>query len=64
MPGLKSMFGDAAKMIMGGKKKKYKMKQMSTDSDGDRVGSPNLGDAAKQIKKNNEKKKKQLEQLD
>lgn len=63
MPGLKSIFGDAlAKMRAPKKKKKYKMKKAS--SEGDRVGSPNLSDAAKQIKKNKDAKKKQLEQLD
>jgi len=62
MPGLKSMFGDAYKNFMTPRRKKKKMKKMS--SEGDRVGSPNLGDAAKQIKKNKEAKKKQLEQLD
>jgi len=59
MPGLKSIFGDAlAKMRLPKKKKKYKMKEQ------ERVGSPNLGDAAKQIKKNKDAKKKQLEQMD
>ena len=62
MPGLKSMFGDAYKNFMAPRSKK-KLKKMSTDG-GDRVGSPNLGDAAKQIKKNKEAKKKQLEELD
>jgi hypothetical protein len=63
MPGLSSIFGDALKkMVSPKKKKKYKMKKMSAE--GDRVGSPNLGDAAKQIKKNKDAKKKQLEQLD
>lgn len=61
MPGLKSMFGDAYKNFMAPRRKK-KLKKMS--SEGDRVGSPNLGDAAKQIKKNKDAKKKQLEQLD
>lgn len=60
MPGLKSVFGDAMKLVLP-KRTKKKYKKMSNE---DRVGSPNLKDAAKQIKKRKDAVKKQLEELD
>jgi len=61
MPGLKSMFGDAVEKIIAPRTTK-KLKTSSYSED--RVGSPNLKDAAKQIKKRKDALKKQLEELD